>query len=292
MTWENVASRRKLAEGTVWRTPDRGVHLGPLPGAAAPPRFVPDGRSEPVRAARSPVTPPDVVLLDVDGTLVDSAAGISRSAAAALAHVGRPPPTPAQQRAFIGPPLDDAFGLLGLSGAELDDAVAAYRRHYLVDGILDYRVYPGVPDALDRLAGSGLRLAVATSKRTASARRVLDHAGLSGYLTSVAGSEPDGSRPDKAAVMAAALDELGNPDPDRVVMVGDREHDAHGARALSVGFVGVTWGFGGRGELVAAGATLLVDTPRALTELVLGDGAAPSTRDPGPTPSGGDVHRR
>ncbi len=219
--------------------------------------------------------PPDVVLFDVDGTLVDSATGISRSAAAALAEFDRPPLTGAQLRAFIGPPLEISFRALGLHGSELDGVVAAYRRQYLADGILDFRVYPRVPGLLERLGAAGVRLGVATSKRTTSARRVLDHAGLSRHFRAVAGSEPDGSRPDKAAVMTAALAELAVLDPGRVLMVGDREHDADGAHALDTGFIGVTWGFGTREELLAAGTAHVAATPAEVADLVLGIDAGP-----------------
>jgi len=219
--------------------------------------------------------PPSVVLFDVDGTLIDSADGIARSANAALAEFGRPPLTGEQLRSFIGPPLADSFGQLDLAPDELEGVVDAYRRHYLADGILDYRVYPGIPDLLTRLVDAGIGLGVATSKRSASARVVLEHAGLAERFATIAGSEPDGSRPDKAAVMTAALAELGVDDPRSVLMVGDREHDAIGARCLATGFVGVTWGFGSPDELAAAGATRTVASPADLADLVLGAGAGP-----------------
>ena len=53
-------------------------------------------------------------------------------------------------------------------------------------------------------------------------------------------------------------------------MVGDREHDAHGARTLATDFIGVTWGFGTEDELVAAGAVRTAATPAELGGLLLG----------------------
>jgi phosphoglycolate phosphatase len=221
--------------------------------------------------------PVDVVLFDLDGTLVDSAAGIARAAARALARFDRPPLTAEQLRAFVGPPLRESFAGIGVTGDELDGLVDAYRHHYLEDGILDFEVYPGVVPLLDALGAAGLRLGVATSKRTASARRVLAHAGLAGRFAAVEGSEPDGSRPDKAAVIAGALGALDVDHPGRVVMVGDREHDALGARAVAVGFIGVAWGFAAPGELAGAGADRIAASPAALAGLVLGS-AGPSPR--------------
>ena len=219
--------------------------------------------------------PVDVVLFDLDGTLIDSGAGIARASGRALAEVDRPPLTPAQRRAFVGPPLADSFVGIGVPADELDAVVAAYRHHYLADGIFDFEVYPGVTALLETLGTQGLRLGVATSKRTDSAVRVLAHAGLDGHFSVIAGSEPDGSRPTKADVMTGALDGLGVTDPSRVVMVGDREHDAFGARVLATGFIGVSWGFGSLHELTAAGATRIATTPTDLVDLVLA-----ATREP------------
>ena len=221
--------------------------------------------------------PVDVVLFDLDGTLIDSGAGIARAAARALAEFGRPPLTDGQLRAFVGPPLPDSFLGIGIPADELGAVVAAYRRHYLADGIFDFQVYPGVTALLDALGARGLRLGVATSKRTSSAVRVLDHAGLDAHFAVVAGSEPDGSRPTKADVMWGALAGLGVTDTSRVLMVGDREHDVQGARALSTDFIGVAWGFGGGGELSGAGATRIAATPAVLADLILETAVEPST---------------
>ena len=119
---------------------------------------------------------------------------------------------------------------------------------------------------------------MATSKRTISARRVLTHAGLDVHFAAIEGSEPDGSRPDKAAVISGALDALGVHDPGQVLMVGDREHDARGARAVATGFIGVAWGFGTPVELADAGATRIAATPAVLAELVLEASTGPSPR--------------
>jgi len=222
--------------------------------------------------------PVDVVLFDLDGTLVDSGAGIARAAARALAEFDRPPLTAAQLRAFVGPPLRESFAGLGIDGDELDGLVDAYRHHYLEDGILDFEVYPGVARLLDVLGGAGLRLGVATSKRTASARRVVAHGGLDGHFGAVEGSEPDDSRPDKAAVISAALAALGVDSPGRALMVGDRSHDVIGARAVATGFIGVAWGFAVPGELADAGADRIAATPAMLTELVLEAAVGPYPR--------------
>ena len=77
----------------------------------------------------------------------------------------------------------------------------------------------------------------------------------------------DESTSTKADVIAAAL--AANPDAHPLVMVGDREHDVHGAQVHGIETIGVTWGYAATGELVAAGVSELVDTPSELAGAVL-----------------------
>lgn len=209
------------------------------------------------------------VLFDLDGTLIDSGAGIRRCADLSLAHHGLPPLTDAQFMAFIGPPLTTSFGSLSPDPSLTEPLVITYREHYAAGGMYEYTVYDGVPEMLDEVLSRGLTIAVATSKVTPFAREVLVHAGLSEGFDLILGAEFDGTRGTKTLVMADVLSHLEISDPASVVMVGDREHDAHGASNLGTEFIGVEWGFGAPGELEAAGATVIVSHPSELAERVI-----------------------
>jgi phosphoglycolate phosphatase len=87
------------------------------------------------------------------------------------------------------------------------------------------------------------RGSVATSKLEPTARRILAHFGLDQYFEVIAGAAPDGSRKSKEEVLAHALEQL-QPLPERVLMVGDRSHDVHGAAAHGIDTVVVGWGYG------------------------------------------------
>ena len=104
-----------------------------------------------------------------------------------------------------------------------------------------------------------LPLAVATSKPTYSATRILEHFGLARHFSFIGGSDLEGTRHDKAAVIEHTMAELallGLPStPDALVMVGDREHDVLGARAHGIDTIGVLWGYGDADELLGAGAS-------------------------------------
>lgn len=208
-----------------------------------------------------------LVLLDLDGTLTDPWDGITRSVAHALDRLGRPALDETALRSFIGPPLQDSFAGLGLDGTGVEAAVRLYRERFAQQGLYEIRVYDGVAEALADLCAQGHRLAVATSKPTVFAQRIVEHVGLDRHLDVTVGATLDGSRRAKADVIAVALHRLGRPDTD-AVMVGDRQQDVDGARAHGLPCLGVAWGYADPGELEQAGAIALLDAPADLAPAV------------------------
>lgn len=208
------------------------------------------------------------VLFDLDGTIIDSSAGIRRCADESLLHHGLPAITDEQFSHFIGPPLTVGFGSVCPDDAMIDSLVSVYREHYGAGGMFEYSVYDGVPELLQRLRNGNLRLAVATSKVQRFARPVVDHAGLTAEFEIVVGAERDGAGAGKRVVMDAALRQMGINDPGTVVMIGDREFDGRGASAIGTGFVGVTWGFGSEAELRSAGAHHVVAHPSEIDAVI------------------------
>lgn len=158
------------------------------------------------------------------------------------------------------------FEGLGLSGDELEAAVAAYRRFYAEDGIHRSSVYPGVEDLLDALVERGIVLATATAKLTPVARAILDLHGLADRFAVVNGTDPDHST--KTETLTHTLELLAGPPPAGVLMVGDRHSDMTAARACGVGSVGVCWGYGTTHELQEAGADHLVRAPAEVLALL------------------------
>jgi phosphoglycolate phosphatase len=203
----------------------------------------------------------DPVLFDLDGTLTESGPGIISSVRYALAKMGQPALDDEQLRRFIGPPLLDSFrDLCGFDPAEVTVAIAAYREYYATDGQYENAVYEGIPQLLAGLHDAGRTLAVATSKAEVFAESILDHFALSGYFTTIVGSELDGRRTAKAEIITEALARLERPAAG-TVMIGDRSHDIRGATTVGVGSIGVLWGYGDDVELTAAGADALAATP-------------------------------
>lgn len=183
----------------------------------------------------------ELVIFDLDGTLTDSAEGIVASFRHALAHVGAPVPEGDLAARIVGPPMDDTFR--SMFGESAEEAIAAFRAEYATRGWAMNTLFDGIQPLLEDLRAAGVRLAVATSKLETTARRVLAHFGVDQHFEVVAGATPDGSRKSKEEVLAHALEQL-RPLPERVLMVGDRSHDVHGAAAHGIDTVVVGWGYG------------------------------------------------
>ncbi|SBV98369.1 conserved hypothetical protein [uncultured delta proteobacterium] len=203
--------------------------------------------------------PYDTIFFDLDGTLIDSKPGVTRSFSRALCDCGIDAHPDSLNR-VIGPPLEDSFKTFGLMGDTLGEAVVRFRRYYAADGIFDFSLYPGVADMARGLAGAGKRLFVATSKQEDSALRVLEHAGLAACFTGIAGASFADNRLRKEDVLRHACERHGVDPAQGCVMAGDTAYDVHGAHALGMPCVGVLYGFGTRPELENAGADAIAAT--------------------------------
>lgn len=210
------------------------------------------------------------VLLDLDGTLIDSQPGIAASTLAALRALGHAPVDTLDIRSVIGPPLQDMLRALlqAYDDDRVDEAVSAYRQHYGESGLFGSELYPGIRDALHEMHGAGVRLYLATSKREVFARRILEHLDLASLFDAIHGSVPSGLLDHKPELLAHILTER-NIAPSDAIMVGDRRHDIAGAHAVRMRSLGVLWGYGSRDELEMAGADRLVECPADLARAVL-----------------------
>ena len=201
-----------------------------------------------------------VLLIDLDGTLSDSAPGILSSLRRAFVDVGVPPLDERTELSLLGPPFYES--LPPLVGADHVPAIIdAYRKYYNT-AMFDTKIYDGMVDVLADLRARDITLGVATSKPEAYAVPIVEHLGITEYFEVIGGDALDGSRDTKAKVIASVLERLGQPDPADVLMLGDRSHDVDGARAHAIECLGAGWGYGSSGEL--DGAVEVFATPRDL----------------------------
>lgn len=202
------------------------------------------------------------LLFDLDGTLTDSAEGITKCVQHALSSFGIQEPDLKKLYPYIGPPLRESFQKFhGLSPEEAELGLKKYRERYETVGIWENRVFPGMLDLLAELKEQGFRLGMATGKPEVHALRIAKRFGLSAYLTDISGCGLGPKDDGKIEVVAAALKKWGLSTPcakASCLLIGDRKEDVISAHACGIACLGVGFGFGSREELEDAGTDYYV----------------------------------
>ncbi len=220
--------------------------------------------------------PPLALVLDLDGTLLDSLPDIRRSLCTTLQRVGRRPVELAEVRAMLGDGAERlvarAFTLTGQRGDEAERQ--AFLRRFLEDyeahAADTTRCFPGVPTTLTRLRRAGHRLGICTNKPHQASLELVRALGLHQRVDAVLGGDllpqrkPD---PEHLWATVRAMGAEGRP----VVMVGDSRPDAEVARRAGVPFVLATYGYH-RVPIHELGADAVIDhfdqLPEVLARLV------------------------
>ena len=129
------------------------------------------------------------LIFNLDGTVSDPFVGISRSINYALESLDYNPVEPQRIRPLIGPPLTEIFEhLLGaLPDSTLQDLVDKYRERYSTVGYSENKIYEDIPGIITKLAASGYRMGVCTSKRADYATRIVEMFGLLQHFSFVDG---------------------------------------------------------------------------------------------------------
>ena len=186
----------------------------------------------------------DVILFDVDGTLIDSAPGILNT----LEEVFRKMNvdiTGVDLRRYLGPPLRKTF-----------------------KGSHECRVFPGAAEMLRRLKEAGFVLCTATSKPTQVVTPILKEQGLAPYFDFIGGASMDESRDTKTEVVRYVLEQPCVKGK-RVLMVGDRNDDMRGAADCGLDAAGALYGYGSRDELEPFHPVFLAESCAALADALV-----------------------
>lgn len=193
---------------------------------------------------------PPVVVFDLDGTLFDTGPDLLRALNRVLAEEGMP--------AVAADAVADLFGHGGralitraheLAGIALPadrvpHLIERFVTHYGADIAGGTLPYPGLADALTRLSGRGIKLAVCTNKREALAVRLLGATGYAGHFGAVIGGDSLAVAKPHPEPLLAAIERVGGK-VDRAVMVGDSATDVATARAAGIPVIAVDFGFSG-----------------------------------------------
>lgn len=211
------------------------------------------------------------LLFDLDGTLTNPKEGITRCVQYALRHFGIEEPNLDKLEPFIGPPLIDSFmEYYGFTREQALKGVEKYRERFRDTGIFENQVLEGIPQMLKILKEQGACLAVASSKPEEYVVRILEKFSLAPYFHQVVGASMDESRSAKEDVIREALRRLGvgEREKPRVLMIGDRKHDAQGAKACGIDCLGVYIGFALPGELEEAKASYIAHSVEEMSSFL------------------------
>lgn len=189
-----------------------------------------------------------LLVLDLDGTLVDTADDLISTLNVVLADEGLGPMTRDDAGSLLGAGakamIERGFRLAGapLDGATLERLFAAYLPIYESRIAERSRPFPGAVAALDRFAAAGWKLAVCTNKLEGLSRRLLDELALTSRFAAICGGDTFPVRKPDAGHLIGTIARAGG-DPAATVMVGDSATDVNAARNAGVPVVGVTFGY-------------------------------------------------
>ena len=210
------------------------------------------------------------VLFDLDGTIIDSSEGITKSFQYALKQYGIECEDLEDLKRIIGPPLFMSFeNLYGFSHEKAIEAVEVFRERYNVIGLFECSLYKGVRECLKELKNRGYLIAIASSKPEITCKRILEYHGVIDLFDEISGATMDGKIETKEEVLNELF--LRWPDVDRssMVLIGDTIFDIKGANKVGLKSVAVTFGFGNVDEMVKEGANAVCDDMLLLPDMLM-----------------------
>jgi phosphoglycolate phosphatase len=187
----------------------------------------------------------DLLIFDLDGTLIDSKLDLAHAVNATRAHMGMSPLEHERVYSYVGNGAPVLIRrVLGERASEMEVEEALeffleyYREHYL-----DYTLlYPGVKDSLDRFRDAGKQMAVLTNKPVRMSNAIIEGLGVAGHFFKVYGGNSfDFKKPHPIGV-ETLLREAGI-EAKRALMIGDSAVDTQTARNAGIASAGMTYGF-------------------------------------------------
>ena len=208
----------------------------------------------------------DAILLDIDGTLLDTERYILSAFRHAAGQHGLQLPPDSHMTANIGRPLDRIYAELGAKAADIPQVIETHRI-FQEENLHLVGAYLGADLALGALRSYGFALGAVTSRSRRTSSASLKHAGIGDHFSVIISAEDASALKPDPAPLRAALSSLGFL-ADAAIMVGDTVHDIEAGKALGMRTIGASYGFGGA-AMIDAGPTLTISSVRDLPRAVL-----------------------
>ena len=188
------------------------------------------------------------VVFDLDGTLIDTAPDLVATLNVVFASEGLPPVPYAEARAMIGGGARrmierglQAEGRIA-ARADIERLFTRFIAHYSAHIADQSRPYPGLEDALDRLAEGGARFAVCTNKLEGLSVQLLETLRLAHRFAAICGQDTFAVAKPDPEILRRTIAKAGG-EPQRAIMIGDSGNDVDTARAAAVPVIAVDFGY-------------------------------------------------
>jgi phosphoglycolate phosphatase len=217
---------------------------------------------------------PEMILIDVDGTLVDSVPDLAYCVDAMLRAIGREPCGETPVRDWVGNGVERLVrrALIGKLNGEPDDAdferaYPIFLELYAENTSKRSLLYPGVREGLDYLKAAGFALGCVTNKAARFTIPLLRDLGVyADFAIVVSGDTLEHRKPHPAPLLHAA--EFFKVEPAHALMVGDSISDVKAARAAGFSIACVPYGYNHGEDIRLAKPDLMIENLAALkTEL-------------------------
>ena len=212
----------------------------------------------------------ELVIFDLDGTLLNTLGDLADATNAALREAGFPPRSEEEVRTFIGGGVARMIRRAVPAGTDEDTVetvLKGFKKYYLENVNVRTQPYPGIPALLDAMGAAGIRAAV-NSNKVDAASQLLCRAHFGDRLSMVLGERegiPKKPAPDGAKYIMQTL----GARPERTLYVGDGDADLLTAQNAGIDCAWVNWGYRRREELTGLDIPLAFDSVEALRNFIL-----------------------
>lgn len=213
----------------------------------------------------------EAVVFDLDGTLIDSAADLGNAVNRVLEKYDFPIHEIQKYRSFIGDGAEMMVRRALPEDSRNEDILFRCLEQFLVDYYQNFDVdtvlYEGIPELLDFLSESSVKLSILTNKPDEIAKKFLDSI-LSNWEFDVVVGQRNGlpKKPDPSG--AKLISQELNVNPERIAYFGDSGIDMKTAVSAGMLPIGVLWGFRGKEELLSSGAEYIIEKPLDIKEYI------------------------
>jgi len=211
----------------------------------------------------------ELILFDLDGTLIDSKVDIANAVNLTLGDLGLPQRTLEEIFSFVG---DGVKQLLRLSvgegkAAQYEEALRIFRMHYLAHCLDNTEFYPKVGDLLSHL--DGRQCAVVTNKTLEYTLQIIQGLGAAVHFSAIESPRDSSELKPDPGMLLRVLEALNVP-ADRTLMVGDSTNDVRAAQAIGVKVCAVGYGYGNQAKVTALCPDFYCETPEDLFRMIVG----------------------